>query len=133
MLARSGAGLARKQPWRQAEQRAGAAFLAALDTQILLGFLLYFGLSPLTPKSFADLGTFMHVPTLRFFAVEHGVGMLVAAAAAHVGWARGKRSPDDATRQRRVLIGVGVAILAILASIPWPFLPYGRDLFRSLG
>jgi hypothetical protein len=122
---------ARGRGWRPLDQRAGVAFLAALDLQVLLGLLLYFVVSPLTPKSFADLRAFMPVAPLRFFAVEHFAGMLVALVAAHVGWARGKRAPSDAVRHRRVLVGVAVALLAILASIPWPWLPYGRTLVRS--
>jgi hypothetical protein len=132
LLVRTAEGTARKRAWRPLDQRAGAAFLSALDLQVLVGLLLYFVVSPLTPKSFADLRAFMPVAPLRFFAVEHGTGMLIAMVAAHVGWVRGKRAPTDGARHRRVLVGVAVALLAILASIPWPWLSYGRDLVRGL-
>jgi hypothetical protein len=37
-------------------------------------------------------------------------------------------SPD---RQRRAaLVWFGAAMAALLVSVPWPFLPYGRPLFR---
>jgi hypothetical protein len=124
-------GTARGRAWRRLDQRAGAAFLSALDGQVLLGLILYV-VSPLTPKSFADLRAFMPVAPLRFFAVEHVTGMVIALVAAHVGWARGKRAPSDRVHHRRVLVGVVVALLAILVSIPWPWLSYGRALARSL-
>lgn len=130
LLVRVATGASRRTAWEPRDQRAGAAFLAALDSQVLLGLVLYV-VSPLTPKSFDDLHVFMKVPTLRFFAVEHAVGMVLAAVAAHVGWARGRRSPSDDVRFKRVLVGVILAMLAILVSIPWPFLPYGRSLVRT--
>jgi hypothetical protein len=131
LLVRTAEGTARGRAWQPLDQRAGAAFLSALDAQVLLGLVLYVA-SPLTPKSFADLRAFMPIAPLRFFAVEHVAGMLVALAAAHIGWARGKRAPSDRVRQRRVLVGVAVAMVAILLSIPWPWLSYGRALVRSL-
>jgi hypothetical protein len=131
LLGRSVAASAKKLPWEPIDRRLGAAFLSALDTQVALGLLLYFVLSPLTPKSLADYRTYMPIAALRFFAVEHIFGMLLALAAAHIGWARAKKSADDAQRRRRVAIGVALALVAIAVTIPWPPLPYGRPLFRG--
>jgi hypothetical protein len=132
LLARSAGGLLRGRAWDAWDRRAGIAFLSALDTQVLLGLALYFVLSPLTPKSFADLRAFMPVAPLRFFAVEHPTAMLVGLVAAHVGWARAKRASTDRARHRRVLVGLAVAMLVIAAGIPWPWLSYGRALVRAL-
>jgi len=132
LVAISARGLFSGRSWGSAEKLAGTAFLALFDTQIVLGLLLYFVFSPVTPKSFGDVGTFMHDSVLRFFAVEHLTGMLVAATAAHIGWARAKRATSDKIRFRRVLVGVGIALLVVFASIPWPSRPYGRPLARSM-
>jgi len=72
--------------------------------------------------------------TLRFFAVEHVAGMVLAVAIAQIGYSISKRAAtdrgkfsalsDSPTRWPAVLI---------LAGIPWPFMKYGRPLFPSLG
>ena len=105
-------------------------FTGSLDLQIVLGLLLYFLLSPYTPNSFSAFGQSMKVSVLRYFAVEHPFMMLIAAIVAHVFMVRARKAPDERLRQRRILIGVGVALLLIMAGIPWPFLPYARPLLR---
>jgi hypothetical protein len=74
----------------------------------------------------------MRDPVLRFFVVEHLFGMIVAVALAHVGRARAKKASDAVVRHRTVLVFVGLAMVAILLSIPWPGTPGGRELFRGL-
>ena len=64
---------------------------------------------------------------VRFWAIEHPFGMIVALAVAHA--ARGKsRQGGDGRRRRRVALLHSIAIAIILVSTPWPFLPYGRPL-----
>ena len=130
LLVRTATGMMRGRAWQTLDQRVGIVFLSCLDAQVLIGFVLYFFLSPITPKSLSALQAAMPVTLLRFFAVEHATGMLGAAIAWHVGWARGKRAATDRIRHRRVLVGLVVALLAIAISIPWPWLPYGRPLVR---
>ena len=52
--------------------------------------------------------------------------MLVGVALAHIGRARVHKTSDDVRRHRLVAIFFTLALLAILASIPWPTLPHGR-------
>jgi hypothetical protein len=129
---RATSGAMTGRTWKPLDELLGRVFVSAFDTQVLLGLLLYFVVSPLTPKSVADLRAYMPVAPLRFFAVEHITGMIVALVSAHVGWALGKRATSSRARHRRVAIGVGVALFVIAASIPWPGLSYGRPLVRGL-
>jgi hypothetical protein len=117
-----------------------AVFIGALDTQVVFGLALYVVLSPLTRSAFGDLGGAMADPVLRFFSVEHVFGMLIAVAAAHIGFERLKRGARDAAGQGEHAPAAGQAgfalaaqliwLLAVVVSIPWPFLPYGRPLTR---
>jgi hypothetical protein len=119
-----------ERPWDSADNLAGLWFIIALDLQLLLGLLLYARLSPITQIAFLDFAGAMRNPTLRFWAVEHGVGVLVAVVLAHVGRVRVRRAATDAQRHSRASLFFAIALLAIIASIPWPGLPYGRPLFR---
>ncbi|XXT21647.1 hypothetical protein WME94_08805 [Sorangium sp. So ce429] len=129
-LVRSARGWAQRRPWTAADRKLGAAFVGSLDLQLLLGLVLYVALSPLTPKSLAALKAAMPVPALRFFAVEHVFGMVLALVVAHIAWARAKRASDPTARHRRMALGVLFALLIVLAAIPWPSLPHGRPLLR---
>ena len=106
----------------------GKWFTILLDVQVLLGLLLYF-VSPLTRAALGDFGGAMKVSQVRFFAVEHVFGMVIGVALAHIGRKRVQRA-EPHRRARVAVIFYGLALLAILVSIPWPGLPAGRPLFR---
>lgn len=129
-LAMAIATLSTSGQWSPKAQRVARVFIAALDLQALLGLTLYFVLSPIVPKTSAEFQAAMHVSALRFFAIEHITMMLLAVIVAHCGWALAKRAKDSRTRARRVAWGVGLALLMILSSIPWPWMAAGRPLFH---
>jgi hypothetical protein len=128
--ARGIAGWRSRRPWTLADERAGFWFIMSLDLQFLLGLTLYAVPSPLTWAAFHDFGGAMRDPVLRFWAVEHLFGMLVAIALAHIGRARVHKTSNDSRRHRLAAIFFTLALVAILASIPWPTLPHGRPLIR---
>jgi hypothetical protein len=107
----------------------GKWFTILLDVQFLLGLLLYFVLSPITGAALDDFGAAMRVPQLRFFAVEHTFGMVLALTLAHIGRGRVRKAAPE-RRGRTALIFYGLALVIIIASIPWPGMPAGRPLFR---
>lgn len=115
--------------WTPADDRSLRLSVISLDVQLLLGLLLYFVLSPFTREAMSDMGAAMRSPGLRFFAVEHVAGMLIAITLAHVGAVRIRKAAPE-RRHRLAAIFFILALLAVLASIPWPGLPAGRPLFR---
>jgi hypothetical protein len=129
-IARFAGGLRAGRAWTPTDQRWLGIVTGLLDTQLLLGLLLYFVLSPITPSSLADFKSIMRVAPLRFFAVEHVTMMLLAVIAAHVLGARAKRASDDRTRFSRATWSFGLTLFLVLAGIPWPGLKYARPLFR---
>jgi hypothetical protein len=116
--------------WTRIDGRAGLWFTIALDIQLLIGLLLYFGLSPFTELALQDFGGAMRDSALRFWAVEHVFGMIVGLVLAHLGRVRIRKARDDARRHRLAAIFFGLALLAIFVSIPWPGMPNGRPLLR---
>lgn len=123
------AGLAAVVRGGARNEAAAKWFTTMLDIQIVLGLLLYFVLSPVTGAALDDFGGAMKVPQLRFFAVEHVFGTLIGTALAHIGRARVRKARDD-RKARTAAIFYGLALVAILASIPWPGMTAGRPLFR---
>ncbi len=123
------AGLAAVARGGTRDSSTGRWFTILLDVQLLIGLLLYFVLSPFTTAALGDFGAAMKTPQLRFFAVEHVFGMVIALALAHVGTAKIKKAPAE-RRGKLAMIFYGLALVAILALIPWPGMTAGRPLFR---
>ena len=123
-------GARSRRAWLPGDDRFCRIFLGVLDLQILLGLLLYFVFSPLTKAALGDFAGAMKDPLMRFWSVEHVFGMIVGVALAHAGMSRARRAATDAQRHRRVAVYFILALLAILAAIPWPGRLYARPLFR---
>jgi len=111
-------------PRHGAGSKAGLWFTILLDVQLLVGLALYLFISPNTTAAMHDFGAAMHTPATRFFLVEHPFGMIIAIALAHVGKIRGDRGAPHAKTF------LALSLLVLLASQPWPGLPYGRPLVR---
>lgn len=111
--------------WRPLDDRLGLGFTTAMDLNLLLGLLLYFVFSPLTAHALRDFAAAMSDSYLRFFAVEHIGVMVVAVVLAHIGRARSKRAKGDAAKFKQAAIFYTLALVAVLAAIPWPFLAAG--------
>jgi len=124
------AGWRSGRTWHAADAAWGSRFAILLDIQLLVGLVLYAATSAITRMAFENMGAAMANPALRYWAVEHTTGMVIGVALAHVGRARIRKAATDAQRHRTAAIFFGLAILVILASIPWPGGLNARPLFR---
>lgn len=130
-LVRALAGSVGRRPWQPLDDRLNLGFIISLDIQVLLGLLLYFALSPITEAAMADFGGAMGNSVLRFWAVEHVFGMVVGTFLAHRGRSRVRKIPESGRKHKAAAVFIVLAMIAILASIPWPGTPHARPLFRS--
>jgi hypothetical protein len=130
-LVRAFGGWSSRRAWTPADEKVGKFFILFLDLQVLLGLILYVGLSPLTQAAFADFGAAMGDTVQRFWAIEHLFGMLVAVALAHIGRVRARRLTDAGSRHRTTAIFFGLAVLVMFLTIPWPFMPAARPWFPA--
>jgi hypothetical protein len=105
--------------------------MLAVDLQVLIGILLYFGLSPFTRLAIQDIGTAMRVPAMRFWAIEHAAGMAAAVVLVRTGRVLAMNAASADSARRRRLICFAVATLLMIAVTPWPGLANGRPLFRG--
>jgi len=105
-------------------------FMLALDLQALVGLLLYFGFSPFTREAMNNVEMALRNPGLRFWAITHVATMIVALVAVRAGrvFAIGDRT--SGLRANGRFICFGIAVLAMVAGVPWPGLSNGRPLFR---
>lgn len=129
-LVRSGRGWLTRAPWTQADRSLQLIFTIFVDVQLLVGLALYFGVSPIVPRTLEAFREAMRAPAQRFFAVEHVFAMIVALVIIHVSSVLSRRATDDTRKHQRWALGLLFALLVTFAAIPWPSLNHGRPLFR---
>jgi hypothetical protein len=120
----------RASAWRTPARAsaAGLFFAVLFDVQVLLGLILYFVSSPVTTAAIHSVGPAMSNDVVRFWLVEHPFGMIVALVLTHVGRAKSRDAAEDQRRRRQAAVYFTLAILLVLITMPWPFMPYGRPL-----
>lgn len=120
-----------KRSWTSQDNLAGLLYANIMSLQIVLGLLLYVGISPMMQQIFSNFGAAMGDRVLRFWAVEHIFAMIVALALAHIGRARSRRAQDDVTKHRTAAIFFTISLIVMLLAIPWPWSGAPRPLFRG--
>ncbi len=108
-----------KKEWTKKDNISGLLLTIFIDIQFLVGFILYAFVSPTTKAAFVNFGAAMQDTTLRFYAVEHVLMMIIALALVHVGRAISKKATTPEKKHRTAVIFYGIALIVILAAIPW--------------
>jgi len=111
-------GLVLEKPFKPLGRVLGLIYVSLLDTQFLVGLLLSFA-SPIVHSVWANPSVGMKVSHLRFFAIEHTTGMIIALAIAHVGAVVSRKALTDRKAYTAALSWYGISLAIILLSIPW--------------
>jgi hypothetical protein len=126
VIAISRSATAGRRPYVKSDNTVGLLLTIFSDLMLLTGIYLWFaggvGYQPITESGMASV---MANPVYRFFTTQHMVGMLIAIVLIHIGKAQGKKNFPDKTKHRRTFIYYLIALLLILACIPWPFMQAG--------
>jgi len=120
------------KPFTTGDKKLGLWLMISAHTTLLIGLYQW------------TLGRFgwMHVPAeanimkdkfWRFFLIEHPVGMLIAIVLITIGKGVAKKNIADATKHKRTAVLFTIALIIILASVPWPFREsIARPLFPGM-
>lgn len=116
------AGRNGQKTFSASDKRPALFFLITMDLQLLVGLYLYFagawGLKNIQNQGF---GNVMKDAASRFFAVEHILGMLIAVVLVHIGYSATKKAVSDKKKFSKAFWCFLIALIVILATIPWPF------------
>lgn len=111
----------------------GGILVGFTHLQLVIGLVLYFGLSPITNAAMNNMGFAMKNSTLRFWSVEHIATMFIFVILIQVGRTLSKRAKHDSKKHKFTAIFTGIATLVLIAGIPWPSRnEIGRPLFMGL-
>jgi uncharacterized membrane protein len=119
-------GWGSNKPFGPTDNRFGTFFIGSLHLQLLIGLILYFFLSPVTQTALQNMGAAMRDRDLRFWAVEHLVGMVIAVVVAQIGRIKSRKAPTDLQKHKRAAIYFTIALILILISIPIVTRPWFR-------
>jgi uncharacterized membrane protein len=118
-------GLNGKRPFTNGHRKSALFLMIFTDIQLLLGLGLYFTRNWFQNLTSGDMGGVMKNAVTRFWTIEHALGMLVGVILIHVAYANAKKAIPDGPRFRRVFWFTLIALIIILATIPWPNRPAG--------
>lgn len=119
---RSGSGMAGGKAFTAADKKVGLFLMIAAHTTLLVGLYLWlagpWGLANIRNLGFGEV---MKVRSTRFYAVEHLTGMLIAIVLITIGRGAAKKNISDLAKHKRTFWYILIALVIILATIPWPF------------
>ncbi|MBS1645189.1 MAG: hypothetical protein JST36_09150 [Bacteroidetes bacterium] len=120
-IIRSMGGLNGGREFTSKDKRPALFLLISVDLQLLLGIALYISRGYHRAFSGGAMGDVMKDSVARFWTIEHVIGMLVAIVLIHVGYAGIKGNRPAKKKFNRLFWCTLIALILILAMIPWPF------------
>jgi hypothetical protein len=130
VLFRSFSGWQGRKPYTKNDNTFHAILVGLVHLQLLTGILLYFVYSPVTQQALADFGASMKDKSLRFWAVEHFIGMVIGAGIAQAGRIAAKKASAPEQKHRKAFIYTLIAIVIIVLFIPFGIYNEARPLWR---
>jgi Kef-type K+ transport system membrane component KefB len=118
-------GVLRQRVYTQWDNRLREASVGFSHLQLILGFVLYFLLSPLT-KSYLAKGT-QTIYEIWFFGIYHFLMMFLAIMLLSIGSSIIKQNSNHRAKFVNTLIYFCAALLIICLALPW-FRPYLRNI-----
>lgn len=94
----------------------GLFSMIGLHVQFLVGLSLYF-----TSSRVQFTEGWMKVASLRFYGMEHFIGMLLAIVLITIGYSKAKRQENPNAKHATTLTYYAIGLILIIAFIPWPF------------
>lgn len=111
-------GLNKKREFTAKDLRIGLFTLIVSHIQLLIGLGWYFA-SPYYKALKANGGEVMKEAGARLLAIEHPIMMILAIVFITIGWSKHKKKTDDAAKFKTFVIFYGIALVLILARVPW--------------
>ncbi|MFN8775974.1 MAG: hypothetical protein ACK5XV_04335 [Flavobacteriales bacterium] len=106
------------RPYNAMDNKLALFTLIAMHLQLVIGLVLW--VSQLS-DALSQNAQIMKEKIWRFFLVEHFLGMLLAITFVTVGYVRHKKQVDKAIKHRMIFGYYLLALILVLALIPWPF------------
>lgn len=111
-------GAANKSPYSEFNRKVNLFAMISVHTQLLIGIVLYI-ISPLVQFTSET----MKNSTLRYFAVEHWFGMIIAIALITIGHSKSKKIVLPEIKHRTIGIYYAIALTVVVATLIMGHIP----------
>ena len=116
------AGMTSNKPFTKGDRQVGTILMISAHIQFLIGIYQWIaGAWGLKLIQSQGMGEVMKNSVYRFWAVEHITGMLIAIILITVGRRQAKTNISDHAKHKRGFWYYIVALIIIIATVPWPF------------
>lgn len=120
-------------PFGKRDKAFGLPLLIAAHIQLLIGLYQYitgsWGLKMLEGN---DMSTVMKNGAMRFWVIEHPIAMLLGVIFITIAYGQRKSRHTARVQHKRALIFYILALLVILAAVPWPGREVARPIFPGM-
>ena len=119
-IVKAAMSLSGKNPYTPNDRKRTLFTMIAAHLQLVIGIILYMT-SGVVQAGRSNMAAAMKDASLRFWTVEHITMMIMAIVFITIGNIRSKKMDTDAGKYKQILIWFGLALLVIIAAMPWPF------------
>lgn len=112
-------GLNSKKEFKAKDLKISLFALITAHIQLILGFIAYYTSTYYETMRSLGMGEVMKNSELRKPLIEHPLMIIIAIALITIGFSKHKKKTTDAGKFKTISIFYGIALLLILAVIPW--------------
>ena len=112
-------GLTSKKEFKAKDLRISLFALITAHIQLILGFVAYYFSVYYDTMKNVGMGEVMKNSELRKPLIEHPLLILIAIALITIGFSKHKKKTDDTSKFKTIAIFYTIALILILAVIPW--------------
>lgn len=121
-IIKSFAGMSGNKPFTKGDKTLGLILMTSAHITFLVGVYQWlWGRYGLLTQSIPEGTSIMGDKFYRFFLVEHPVAMIIAIALITVGRGQSKKPLADKVKHKKTFWFYFIALIFILAAVPWPF------------
>ena len=121
-IAKSLQGMMSKRAYAPSDNKISLFLMISAHIQLVVGIIVFF----MSPKVMFNK-EMMTNNVARFFTMEHSVMMIIAIALITIGRMSSKKATTDSAKFRKSFTFFLIALLVILAAVPWPFFGAGKE------
>ncbi|WP_196885802.1 hypothetical protein [Aureivirga sp. CE67] len=112
-------GFSSNKPYSDKNKKIYLFTLIASHIQLLIGLVWFFTSPKIAALTEGGMGAVMKNSAARNAVVEHPITMLIAIALITIGFSKHKKKEDAKSKFKTIMVFYGIALLLILAKIPW--------------
>lgn len=112
-------GLTSKKEFTAKDLRISLFALIASHIQLIIGFIAFYTSTFYDTMRNVGMGEVMKNSELRKALIEHPVMIIIAITLITIGFSKHKKKETDQSKFKTITIFYGIALLIILAMIPW--------------